>query len=165
LKNCLSPLLQTHGRNAEQPFEFAGCLYDKDTKLCHFGAREYDAQVGRFISKDPIWPRGGLNPYTYAYNSPLNFIDPTGLSVAGGIAQIGLGGAIAVGGILGAGQLGGWSYAVVGFGIGILANGIAEVTGSNIANASPSSNQQNSSPLDPGVPWNVPTNPPNACGK
>ncbi len=28
-----------------QPFGFAGCLYDVDTKLCHFGAREYDAET------------------------------------------------------------------------------------------------------------------------
>ena len=36
------------------PFGFAGGLYDKDTGLVRFGAREYDASVGRWTSKDRI---------------------------------------------------------------------------------------------------------------
>ena len=35
------------------PFGFAGGLYDKDTGLVRFGARDYDASVGRWTSKDP----------------------------------------------------------------------------------------------------------------
>jgi RHS repeat-associated protein len=34
-----------------QPFGFAGCLYDGATQLCHFLARDYDAQIGRWLSK------------------------------------------------------------------------------------------------------------------
>ncbi|MHB8453697.1 MAG: RHS repeat-associated core domain-containing protein [Acidiferrobacterales bacterium] len=34
----------------------------------------------RFVSSDPIWLRGGLNTYQYAYANPLTFIDPMGLS-------------------------------------------------------------------------------------
>ena len=33
---------------------FAGGLYDPDTGLVRFGARDYDAVVGRWITKDPI---------------------------------------------------------------------------------------------------------------
>ena len=43
-----------------QPFGFAGGLYDRDTKLVHFGAREYDAATGRWTSKEPhrmLYPR------------------------------------------------------------------------------------------------------------
>jgi RHS repeat-associated protein len=42
-----------------QPFGFAGGLYDPDTKLVHFGAREYDPAVGRWTSRDPVLFRGG----------------------------------------------------------------------------------------------------------
>ena len=58
---------------------FAGGLYDKDTGLTQFGARWYDAEVGRWLSKDPILFAGGdTNLYGYTFNDPINRIDPTG---------------------------------------------------------------------------------------
>jgi RHS repeat-associated protein len=68
-----------------QPFGFAGGLYDADTKLVHFGAREYDPSTGRFLTKDPIGLGGGLNVYDYAANDPINLIDPTGLLFNGAL--------------------------------------------------------------------------------
>src|SRR5690606_364912 len=44
-----------------QPFGFAGGLYDPDTGLVRFGARDYDPEVGRWTSKDPIGLSGGVN--------------------------------------------------------------------------------------------------------
>ena len=63
-----------------QPFGFAGCLYDIETKLCQFGARQYDPSIGRWLTKDPILFDGGdTNLYGYVVQDPINFIDPTGL--------------------------------------------------------------------------------------
>jgi RHS repeat-associated protein len=62
-----------------QPFGFAGGLYDQQTKLTRFGARDYDAYVGRWTAKDPILFKGGTaNLYEYVMNNPLKYIDPTG---------------------------------------------------------------------------------------
>ena len=63
-----------------QPFGFAGGLYDRDTKLVRFGARDYDAETGRWTAKDPILFAGGdTNLYGYVVNDPVNFYDPSGL--------------------------------------------------------------------------------------
>jgi len=62
------------------PFRFAGGLYDADTKLIRFGARDYDPETGRWTAKDPIRFDGdGTNLYGYTSNDPVNFIDPFGL--------------------------------------------------------------------------------------
>jgi RHS repeat-associated protein len=63
-----------------QPFGYAGGLYDRDTGLVRFGARDYDPETGRWTTKDPILFGGGdVNLYAYVANNPLNFIDPLGL--------------------------------------------------------------------------------------
>lgn len=63
-----------------QPFGFAGGIYDEDIGLVRFGARDYDATVGRWTTKDPIGFDGGdSNLYVYVANDPINFIDQSGL--------------------------------------------------------------------------------------
>ena len=62
-----------------QPFGFAGGLYDPDTNLVRFGARDYDPETGRWTAKDPIGFGGGApNLYEYAFNDPVGFIDASG---------------------------------------------------------------------------------------
>ena len=62
-----------------QPFGFAGGLYDPDTGLTRFGARDYDAETGRWTAKDPIQFKGGdTNLYGYVLQNPVNWIDPNG---------------------------------------------------------------------------------------
>jgi RHS repeat-associated protein len=61
-----------------QPFGFAGGLYDRDTGLVRFGARDYEPATGRWTSKDPLGLEGGLNVYEYAGNDSVNNIDPSG---------------------------------------------------------------------------------------
>jgi RHS repeat-associated protein len=63
-----------------QPFGFAGGLYDQHTGLVRFGARDYDAETGRWTAKDPIDFGGGdTNLYGYVFNDSVNLIDPLGL--------------------------------------------------------------------------------------
>lgn len=62
-----------------QPFGFAGGLYDRDTKLVRFGARDYDPEVGRWTAKDSILFDGGqANLYVYVSGDPVNRFDPSG---------------------------------------------------------------------------------------
>ncbi len=61
-----------------QPFGFAGGLYDQDTGLIRFGARDYDPETGRWTEKDPIKFDGATNLYIYGANDPVNLVDPTG---------------------------------------------------------------------------------------
>ena len=58
---------------------FAGKRLDTGSGLSYFGARYYDSEMGRFISKDPA--QDGRNWYVYCYNNPLIYIDPNGLKV------------------------------------------------------------------------------------
>jgi RHS repeat-associated protein len=59
-----------------------GLLGDGGTGLMYYGARYYDAQVGRFAAADTIVPNPAnpqdLNRYAYVGNSPVNFTDPSG---------------------------------------------------------------------------------------
>jgi RHS repeat-associated protein len=69
-----------------QPFTYVG-RYGVRTEpaagLYQMRARFYDPVTARFLSRDPVWPRLAeglsLNPYAYAANNPLSFIDPSGL--------------------------------------------------------------------------------------
>ncbi|MGI5170418.1 RHS repeat-associated core domain-containing protein [Spirillospora sp. CA-253888] len=67
---------------AQQERGFIGGIFDASTGLTHLGARDYDPNTGRFISRDPIVDEGDsqqLNGYTYSNNNPINSMDPTGL--------------------------------------------------------------------------------------
>jgi RHS repeat-associated protein len=58
------------------------------SQLYYFGARYYDPEIGRFITRDPY--RGELddpqsqNRYAYSLNNPLRFKDTWGLSTSSG---------------------------------------------------------------------------------
>jgi RHS repeat-associated protein len=65
---------------AFQPFGFAGGLYDASSGLVRFGARDYDATLGRWTAKDPVLITAGeANLYAYVGNDPVNRRDPVGL--------------------------------------------------------------------------------------
>jgi RHS repeat-associated protein len=60
---------------------FLNAPTNSDTGLTHLGARDYDPQLGRFTTVDPV-----LDPnkpsqndgYSYAWNNPVNATDPSG---------------------------------------------------------------------------------------
>jgi RHS repeat-associated protein len=61
-----------------QPFGFIGGLYDPLSRLVRLGARDYDPELGRFISRDSLGFAGTNNEYVYADNDPINSLDPSG---------------------------------------------------------------------------------------
>jgi len=114
-----------------QPFGFAGGIYDQHTKLTLFGARDYDAETGRWTAKDPIGFAGGdANLYGYTFSDPINLFDPSGLifNPAGAVVGGTLG---AVGGALGALATGGNPFlgAAVGGAVGAVVGGLGPAIG------------------------------------
>ena len=59
------------------PFTYTGRRLDSETGLYYYRARYYDAQLGRFISRDPIGYIDGNNLYL-AHFVPRD-VDPFGL--------------------------------------------------------------------------------------
>jgi RHS repeat-associated protein len=62
-------------------FTFAGEQVDAGTGLQYLRARYYDAEAGRFVSRDPLAasPFWMQHDFAYASSNPLNLVDPLGL--------------------------------------------------------------------------------------
>jgi len=64
------------------PFQFTGQWYDAEIGQYYLRARQYDPQLLRFTSRDPVF--GGyedpmsLHAYLYCWNNPINMVDPSG---------------------------------------------------------------------------------------
>ncbi|MDE3091653.1 MAG: RHS repeat-associated core domain-containing protein [Chloroflexota bacterium] len=63
-------------------YTFTGQKFDADAALMYYGARYYDATIGRFLQPDSIIPNQfnpqSLNRYAYVRNNPVRYTDPTG---------------------------------------------------------------------------------------
>ena len=60
---------------------YTGHEMDSETGLVNMRGRIYDPRLGRFLQPDPfLRPNSsqGLNRYSYAFNNPLRWIDPSG---------------------------------------------------------------------------------------
>jgi RHS repeat-associated protein len=74
----------TSGASTTNTYAFAGRELDP-SGLYFMRARYYNPLLSRFISSDPLGLGGGqANFFAYAYNSPMNFVDPLGLSGSSG---------------------------------------------------------------------------------
>jgi len=69
------------GGSVPTDVKFTGQRLDA-TGLYYYGARYYDAEIGRFVSPDTIVPAVAnpqtWNRYSYVVNNPLKYKDPTG---------------------------------------------------------------------------------------
>ena len=83
--------LETHYYNASgaetdkavnNPYRYAGYMFDSMTDLYYLNARYYDSKIARFMSEDTYTGEVNdplsLNLYTYCANNPVMYIDPTG---------------------------------------------------------------------------------------
>ena len=69
-----------------QPYKYNGKEYDakKGLNWYDYGARHYDAALGRFMTVDPLAEKYyPLSPYAYCGNNPIRYIDPTGMFYTG----------------------------------------------------------------------------------
>ena len=71
---------------ASTHYKFTGKERDTESGLDYFGARYMSSNMGRFMSPDPsgLFYANPANPqslnlYSYVFNNPLKFIDPTGM--------------------------------------------------------------------------------------
>ena len=58
--------------------DVAGREWSAATELVNFRMRWYDAETGRWLSKDPIGISDGLNLYAFCEEDPVNHRDPDG---------------------------------------------------------------------------------------
>lgn len=132
------------------PPAFATKKLDADIGLYYFNARWYSPTMGRFVSPDPLYlyqPEQGLqepkrlNPYAYAGNNPVRYVDPSGLGfwdvlgaiviaiavvvavVAVSVLTFGVGTAIGFGTLLAYAAVAGLAGAAIGAVVGGIAYG------------------------------------------
>lgn len=60
---------------------FPGQYLDPETGLHYNYFRDYDPATGRYIESDPIGLWGGISTFSYVFNGPINWTDPSGLKV------------------------------------------------------------------------------------
>jgi RHS repeat-associated protein len=81
-RKVLEPNFTDDGDNISDvgnPYTYTGRQLDSETGLYYYRARYYHAQLGRFVSRDPIGYIDSQDLYIYVRSSPLASTDPFGL--------------------------------------------------------------------------------------
>ncbi len=71
-------------QTSNQPYKYNGKELDRfqNLDLFDYGARHYDAALGRWFTVDPLAEKYySISPYVYVANNPVRFIDPTGMDI------------------------------------------------------------------------------------
>ena len=77
------PMADVNSASA-QPFKFGGKELEREggADFYDFEARRLDFAIGRFTSPDPLCEQTPeISPYAYCAADPVNFIDPTGMTI------------------------------------------------------------------------------------
>jgi RHS repeat-associated protein len=85
-KELTSDTLVPTGNSAAKenlPFRFSTKYHDDETGLAYYGYRYYRADLGRWLNRDPIEEKGGLNLYGMVANDAVNRVDILGLEFSG----------------------------------------------------------------------------------
>jgi len=65
--------------SSESKFKFTEKERDEESFYDYFGARYYDARIGRWGQVEPLFDKfPSITPYNYSLNNPLRLIDPNG---------------------------------------------------------------------------------------
>lgn len=64
---------------AQNPFGFSTKFTDRESGLSYYGYRYYSPALGRFLNRDPIAEKGGLNLYGFVGNNPTTRFDVLGM--------------------------------------------------------------------------------------
>jgi len=65
--------------NTLTDYHYAGLFYHPESGLNLAEYRVLDGGIGRFLTRDPMGERGGINLYSYTRSSPISKLDPRGL--------------------------------------------------------------------------------------
>ena len=61
------------------PFRFSTKYQDDESDLVYYGIRYYNPSTGRWLSKDPMEEKVGMNLYGFIANDPIDLVDYLGL--------------------------------------------------------------------------------------
>ncbi len=75
-------------KNLDNRFCFSTKIIDRETTTSYYGYRYYDPSDGRWLSRDPIGEKAGINLFVQSNNNAVNFVDRLGLEIVQPFAQM-----------------------------------------------------------------------------